>query len=230
MQNTRKITTILTLAVAFCFLLVSLAQAGPNDPITEQWAKKNLKNRKKTTSIPIWQITEDGTNKSVTWQDRAQNPRFAIYDVLGNNAGGSDILLDDLVLDKETGLFWARDANLADGIRTWQSAMTYCNTVTLGNRKGWRLPTKEELSSLVDPSQSNPALPTGHPFINVVSGVEDYYWSSTTYEMGGVDAWAVSMFSGFVGHGHKASDGYLHYVWPVRGGNGYATGNWSPTP
>ena len=41
--------------------------------------------------------------------------------------------------------------------------------MTVGGTKGWRLPSVAELASLVDPANSNPALPTGHPFSNVQS-------------------------------------------------------------
>lgn len=51
--------------------------------------------------------------------------------------------------------------------KIWSQAISYCRSCTLGNRKGWRLPPVEELSSLVDPSQSDPALSSGHLLINV---------------------------------------------------------------
>jgi len=65
------------------------------------------------------------------------------------------------VLDKETGLVWERDTNNTMG--DWYDACDYCYNLALGGRKGWRLPTVEELSSLVDPLKSNPSLPDGHP-------------------------------------------------------------------
>ena len=71
----------------------------------------------------------------------------------------------------------------------------------------------EELSSLVDESQSSPALPTGHKFDNVQS--TGAYCSSTTYEGNTSYAWSVGMGNGVVGESTKAS---LNYVWPVRGG------------
>jgi hypothetical protein len=139
MEKTRKITSILTLAMAFCFGLASLTQA-------------------------------EETAKSLKWVEHKPNPRFAIYD-----PGTPIEKADDLVLDTKTGLIWARNANPAGKMLKWGDAITYCQNLTLGNLKGWRLPTKEELSSLVDPSQTVPALPSGHPFINV----NVTYWSST---------------------------------------------------
>ena len=125
-----------------------------------------------------------------------------------------ELVLDSAaVLDKETGLVWAKAANIAAGTKTWQQAMTYCRNLNVGNRKGWRLPTVEELASLVDPTQINPALPSGHPFVNV----QPYgYWSGSTYAGDTSHAWFVSMSSGTVGDADKSDGGY---VWPVRGGN-----------
>lgn len=115
-KRQEKITTILVLAPAFCFVLVSLVQAGPG-----------------VTNIPIWQITQHGTAKPVRWINHAPNPRFAIYDpsTPGDNS-------DELVLNKETGLIWARDAALADEVKIWSQAISYCRSCTLSNRKGWR--------------------------------------------------------------------------------------------
>jgi hypothetical protein len=209
MEKTRKIGTILVVAVAFCFLLISLAEAFTKSE--KNWMKNNFPNKNKTVSIPIWQITQGGTAKSVKWVDHAPNPRFAIYD-----PGTPGDETDDVVLDKETGLVWARDGNLG-GQKIWQDAMDYSLDVTLGNRKGWRLPAIQELQSLVDPSQSNPALPSGHPF----TSVQSYYWSSTpdsdnerAYQMNSTDSSVVTEL--------KTNDGY---IWLVRGGKECTTGN-----
>ena len=94
--------------------------------------------------------------------------------------------------------------------RAWATAILYAYTKNVGGRKGWRLPTVEELASLVDPTQMNPALPSGHPFINVQSG---YYWSSTTNVNDSSYAWYVYFNDGNV-YGDDKSDYY--YVWCVR--------------
>jgi hypothetical protein len=65
--------------------------------------------------------------------------------------------------------------------------------VTLGNRLGWRLPTVNELASLVDPSRSDPALPAGHPFNDVQ--LSDHYWSATTDSRDLDNRWVVGFFS-----------------------------------
>lgn len=117
------------------------------------------------------------------------------------------------VLDKETGLVWEKSPDTTK--RTWTFACTYCYQRQVGGRKGWRLPTIEELASLVDTSQSNPALPEGHPFTNVQS---NDYWSSTTNARYSSYAWFVYFGSGNV---YSSGKGYDYYVWCVRGGYGH---------
>lgn len=62
------------------------------------------------------------------------------------------------------------------------------------------MPNVKELQSLVDYGNVNPALPTGHPFDNVVS---DFYWSSTTLAGNTTSAWTVGFSGGFVISGNK---------------------------
>ena len=60
-------------------------------------------------------------------------------------------------------------------------------------------------------SNSNPALPVGHPFFYVQS---NNYWSSTTYAYNTDYAWYVLINYGNVSYGNKTVESY--HVWPVR--------------
>jgi hypothetical protein len=86
---------------------------------------------------------------------------------------------DGWVLDRETGLVW--DKIPQSTTMNWEDAVPYCwnRSVTpdgFALKKGWRLPTVEELMTLVDPNASGtPKLPPNHPFNNI-SGK---YWTST---------------------------------------------------
>ena len=126
----------------------------------------------------------------------------------------------EAVLDKETGLVWEKSPDNA--YRTWIAAINQCYSKQVGGRLGWRLPTVEELASLVDLTQSNPALPSGHPFdTDCTSGgcVQSYiYWSATTLA-GAPGVWGVNVDSGYVGYYDKTGSGV--FVWCVRGGQGY---------
>jgi Protein of unknown function (DUF1566) len=87
------------------------------------------------------------------------------------------------VLDRETGLVWERTpsttpipAILPPNEFSQNYAAGRCITLTLGGRAGWRVPTIQELESLVDTTQ-NPMLPFGHPF----TGIGGAYWTSTQF-------------------------------------------------
>ena len=126
--------------------------------------------------------------------------------------------LDDMVLDKKTGLIWARYANLSDSTLDWITFVYFCrNDVTLGNRKGWRPPTMEELQSLIGPD----GLPPNNPFMDVQNG---YYWTSTTlWDDRSNYACIVNLLDGSANADAKLGS---YYLLPVYGGKGYATGNW----
>jgi uncharacterized protein DUF1566 len=125
------------------------------------------------------------------------------------------------VLDKETGLVWEQSPGDTNGDgnvdlsdeQDWTAASLHCIAKNVGGRKGWRLPSIPELASLVDPSQSNPALPAGHPFTDVQSST--YYWSAPPNAANATAAWRVFFSFGYVDTDVKT--GPL-FVWCVRGG------------
>jgi hypothetical protein len=92
-----------------------------------------------------------------TWSQKLQaSDRFQI------------VLDDQAVLDKETGLVWTRSPVLVP----WSFQPNFnveglCRYSIIGGRMGWRGPTILELTTLIDYTQDNPALPSGHPFTGV---------------------------------------------------------------
>jgi hypothetical protein len=119
------------------------------------------------------------------------------------------------VRDNETGLVWEHSPSTSTF--AWSNAQPHCNQLTVGNRKGWRLPTIQELASLIDPAVPfpGPTLPAGHPFSNVHSAG---YWSATTRASDSSLAWAVGFFNGNVGTDGKSD--VIVFAWCVRGGQG----------
>jgi hypothetical protein len=129
---------------------------------------------------------------------------------------------DGTVTDKLTGLIWLKNANCFSP-KDWVESMT----ITAGLATGvcglsdgsvagaWRIPNRNELLSIIDTSNVNPALPSGHPFVNLFNGL---YMSSTTVSASPTAyAWGVDLSSGVSSYssGNK-SGGYK--MWPVRGG------------
>lgn len=149
------------------------------------------------------------------------NPRFT------DNSNGT-------VTDNLTGLVWLKDAGCfstvggiakgttaATSTLTWPDALTWSSSLKGDNTAcslndgsvagDWRLPNITELESLVDFSQQSPALPAGHPFINVVPS--GYYSSSSNGEGSRGDARLVGMDIGAMSSMNKINS---YYVWPVR--------------
>ncbi len=119
----------------------------------------------------------------------------------------------DTVTDWLTGCMWTKDANTAEFPLTWEEAMAYIDEMNQCEAFGyvdWTLPNRGELFSLLSHAQVNPALPAGHPFINVFMG---YYWTSTTCARLPSQAWYVHLGGGRVFKGMKHGS---YMVWPVR--------------
>lgn len=120
----------------------------------------------------------------------------------------------EAVLDRETGLVWEKSPDTTTHI--WYAGSSHCLNLEKGGRKGWRMPTVEELASLVDPSvpSPGPTLPAGHPFAVQSSA----FWSATTFTKVADYAWFVDFGDGDLIPDGKSLEGI--YVWCVRGGKG----------
>ncbi|MFO0705936.1 MAG: DUF1566 domain-containing protein [Nitrospira sp.] len=95
------------------------------------------------------------------------------------------------VHDSQTGLVWEQEPDREHDV--WGRSNERCGTKTVGGQSGWRGPTVDELKTLIDPAQHDPALPAGHPFSNIKSEI---YWTSTPDPKDDILAWQVSFFSG----------------------------------
>lgn len=117
----------------------------------------------------------------------------------------------EAVLDRETGLVWEQSPSTTPD--NWYNQSSHCINSNTGGRTGWRLPTIQELLSLVDRSQSNPSLPSGHPF----TVLSVFFWSATTDAGNTSLAWFVRLGVGDVFGGVKVG---TNVAWCVRGGSG----------
>src|SRR5262245_26083814 len=128
------------------------------------------------------------------------------------------------VLDRETGLVWQR-SHL--GTRNeFSLASTACLESQVGNRAGWRVPTINELASVLDPSAAaGPAFPPGHPFVGF-DPMRSEIWSATVvtylpsaYHFAGWLAYGGTIgFQVNLGAASIGSSGFPLLVWCVRGG------------
>lgn len=121
---------------------------------------------------------------------------------------------EGLVSDLATGLVWPRDAGLAGFPMPWTEALAFAARLAregFCGRTDWRLPNRRELRSLVSYGQARPALPQGHPFVNVFAG---WHWTSTTAAPAPGYAWYVHFEGGRMFYGKKDQD---CLCWPVAG-------------
>ncbi len=80
------------------------------------------------------------------------------------------------VTDSGTLLTWQQGEN---SLMAWETALTYCEGLSLAGQTDWRLPNIKELFSLVDDTRYNPSINTTY-FPSTGSKYYGAYWSSTT--------------------------------------------------
>lgn len=109
-----------------------------------------------------------------TWNVVLQESPFAARCVRGEPRTGTLEAGTGVVTDTATRLTW-QASELEDTPRTWEEALVYCETLSLGGKEDWRLPSVKELATLVDESA------TASPVIAAVFGSEAAadYWSSS---------------------------------------------------
>jgi hypothetical protein len=131
-----------------------------------------------------------------------------------------------IAADRLTGLMWPTDTQTPGpagvcntGVDvSWQGALDHVACLNQNNflgRADWRVPNRKELRSLIDYSQTGPALPAGHPFATV--GFGGFFWSSTTDASNPARAWTINMLDGSINGLNKTAAGNVSPVWPVSG-------------
>ncbi|UCG13094.1 MAG: DUF1566 domain-containing protein [Deltaproteobacteria bacterium] len=136
--------------------------------------------------------------------------RYNCYDSVRNRGAvfANDFVdnTDGTVTDRATSLMWHQAGSLST--MTWSQAQEYVrllNESSFADHSDWRLPTLEELASLIE-SQSMENRSHIHPLF---SGKQADYWSTDTY--GSVSAWKVDFHCGCIGQG--LIDGYPSYLY-----------------
>jgi hypothetical protein len=125
------------------------------------------------------------------------------------------------VRDNQTGLVWEqapateRHKWIKD-VQPETDAREACLERTTGGQRGWRLPSVVELTSLIDPTQQEPALPAGHPFTNVTT-FDTNFWTVTLPPDAptSLGPYFVTLLRGTIG---QISPVLQLKVWCVRGG------------
>jgi hypothetical protein len=191
-MRTIFVTVLLVAALAGSYWIVDAGTLEPT--ISPQPTMKTLDEIR-----PTWHrilVSDDGS------PDGCNSSRFRC--VLGGQG----------VLDLETGLVWERAPDSA--VVSWRTGVNRCLDKLVGGRAGWRLPSVEELLSMVDPLQPQPSLPHGHPFLNVQPTSD--YWSLTAVAEAPGSAYTVHFTPSQYRAGSDKT--VARSFWCVRGGSG----------
>jgi len=124
----------------------------------------------------------------------------------GGSAAGSDPRTDHVaVIDHATGLMWAvKSIGDSDGDPMSQAdCEKACSELRLLGHDDWRLPTRAELSALVDDTRHEPAIDTAL-FPGVLSR---WHWTSTAAAWSSASAWGVGFGGGHVDGRHRGDGG-----------------------
>jgi hypothetical protein len=179
------------LALALIGIVAGALEAGPLDP---------------PGPVASTMRTIDGLTPS--WSLRLASDDAPAADDC-NSSRFECVLGGDGVLDKETGLVWQRSPTVST-VNTWFGAQFTCAIAVAGSRGGWRLPSIEELSTLV-------AFPAANPFDDATVSLTGEYWTSTTDPFDQTRALTRSVGSQTVTQRAKDTSGVVH-LWCVRGG------------
>lgn len=184
---------ILAVGIGIVAMLATGARGGPLDP------QGPPSSTYKSLEIvpPIWVLTlpaDDGP-------DACNSRRFTC------------VMNGEAVLDRETGLVWQQTPFSVGYKRDWLNAFDLCGTSETGGRRGWRLPTLEEMSTLFLNTSPFPGLPDGNPFDHAILLTDTrVFWTRTEWGSG-----AIAFVFGAPTGGYVYSDKIdNNRVWCVR--------------
>jgi hypothetical protein len=145
-------------------------------------------------------------------------PGEAFYGQDGNYQGAQpayQVSADGLVVtDLNTGLMWQRADDGA--VRDLAAVFAYCESLALGGYSDWRIPSIQELVSIVDYGRYDPAF---NPAFGCRSSG---YWSGSPDAHFPGNAWYVTFGSGYANGYYKT---HSNYVRCVRGGPSGSSGS-----
>ena len=98
---------------------------------------------------------------------------------------------DKTVTDNQTGLMWQRHEPL--NYMSLSDAENYCENLNLDNYNDWRMPTIQELATLIDYEKYEPAIDKDYFPDTHMWGL---YWSSTTIVANNALKWGVNFKKG----------------------------------
>ena len=108
---------------------------------------------------------------------------------------------NSIVLDKKNAIYWQDNLSSQKSSEDWDDAIEYCDKLVLNNMKHWRLPTFNELLSIVDYTRVNPAINPVFEYVN-----EGTYWTSIDFSATASRAWTIDFRTGRTYYSYKTTN------------------------
>jgi hypothetical protein len=116
----------------------------------------------------------------------------------------SSVSFANTFVDKDTKLMWQDNYESKSKQKTWEGAKQYCQDLSLDGYDDWYLPTVEQLLTITDKSESNPAIKNG--IQNITSS---NYWSASPLLSYSSLAWLVFFKFGNSSYSYKTDEYYV---------------------
>jgi hypothetical protein len=106
-----------------------------------------------------------------------------------------------IVTDKIHDIYWQDTLSSQKSSEDWDDASEYCDKLVLNNMGKWRLPTFNELLSIVDFTRVNPAINPVFEYVN-----EGTYWTSRDFSATTSRAWTIDFRTGKTYYSYKTTN------------------------
>ena len=103
----------------------------------------------------------------------------------------STLFAKDLIYDETTKLLWQDTHINKEASVTYKEATNYCKYLELGKFKNFRLPTLDELQTIVDYKNYKPAVLKGFHYVENTT-----YWTSTPFANADDEVWTINFEKG----------------------------------
>ncbi|MGE4319523.1 MAG: DUF1566 domain-containing protein [Deferribacterales bacterium] len=157
-------------------------------------------------TIVTWILAQTGQTTSNTDYDDGYYLKGATADFVRSEPNTGEFI----VTDNLNGLVWQDNAAAASTTADWAGALTVCSNLasaSYGGYSGWRLPSVDELVSIVDFGRNNPSVNSA--FINTGSFG---YWTSSEFIENTDYASNISFANVIMGFANKTNGLYVRCV------------------
>lgn len=113
-----------------------------------------------------------------------------------------------MLKDPTTNLIWEDTEHVEDVKVTHIQARAYCKRLTIGGFNDWRLPTLQELMSIIDYRRYDPAILRDFRYIDK----DTLYWTSTRFARADDEFWGVNFKDGGTDNAGEIYDRYVRCV------------------